>query len=480
MIIDVLNKYGNNVGLYNTNTKTLQAGCYSLRINNIGEFEILYGNISYTIDDTTKVLTWGDVNNVFDSDNKFVRTITTESGILLNGYEYNNNVIYYAYIPKNIANEKLSIDDNAIMQLIKSYDTNGIFINCIPNEALHIKNYITTPTNMANVDKFGSCETLTLRIQPLAYDFDMKRAYETVNDVRFINIKNICVMEHIDENGKIWGKGNGRWYINESNSFDFFKDCRTYQEKKEKVIDFLKRGLITASFASMLFSFIAPNKGAQEALEREVIETITGRDLGSENEEFKFGKFSDKTEFASDWKISEEGIEHIKNYEKFSATPYYVTPYDKENDIRTIGYGHKIKNTDPIELQNATSITKKEAEELFRSDITKFERLFRIQIVPKLNKKLQDPETIPQALVDVIISMMYNAGNGNFRNEKLNPFYTRLKNCRYDSQTGKINKKDYDYTIAAIKTSLVLHNNEKLKGLENRRQTEYKIAASAK
>lgn len=482
MVAEVLNRWGEQKGKFDTEKKILYIPYCDISINNIEEFVFLYGKLSYSDNGTIKILTWEDVNNIVDWGNEknFVRTITTESGVILNGYKFNERVIYYAYVPKNIANE-LTIDVPAFYASITKYDNNGVFIKCIPNKALHIKNYITRIT--FNLDEqvggIGYCETLTLQISPIAYEYDMKSAYKIASSQDFRRVKNICVFEYIDEDGKICSKGK-QSFINESYSFDFFKDCRTYQEKKEKVIDFLKRGLITASFASMLFSFIAPNKAAQEALEREVIETITGHKLGSENEDFKFGKFDDKTEFATEWKISEEGIKHIKNYEKFSSTPYYVTPYDKENNIRTIGYGHKIKSTDPIELQNTTSITKEEAEELFRSDIAKFERFFRIQIVPKLNKKLQDPETIPQALIDVIISMMYNAGNGNFRNENINPFYTRLKNCRYDNQTGKINKQDYDYTIAAIKTSLVLHNNEKLKGLENRRKTEYKIAASAK
>ena len=480
MIVPVINRHGDKLGLYYTERKILEAPYSSTCVNDNGEIEILFDTVSYTIDNTTKVLTWEDVNNISDSiyAKDFVRTITTETGILLNGYRFNDYNVYYAYIPKDKANG-ISIDELAIDALIKTYDTTGFFIKFLKNMSLHVNKYITTTSNIARLMNVGSCETLIFPISAIMYDSDMKQANNIANDHEFRNVKNICVMEHIDENGKVLG-ARKRVFLNESYSFDFFKDCRTYKEKKEKVIDFLKRGLITASFASMLFSFIAPNKAAQEAFEREVIETITGHDLGSENEDFKFGKFDDKTEFATDWKISKKGLEHIRDYEKFSATPYYVTPYDKENDIRTIGYGHKIKSTDPIELQNATSITKEEAEELFRSDIAKFERFFRIQIVPKLNKKLQNPETIPQALVDVIISMMYNAGNGNFRNEKINPFYTRLKNCRYDSQTEKINKQDYDYTIAAIKTSLILHNNEKLKGLENRRQTEYKIAASAK
>ena len=283
MIVPVINRHGDKLGLYYTERKILEAPYYSTCVNDNGEIEILFDTVSYTIDNTTKVLTWEDVNNISDSiyAKDFVRTITTETGILLNGYRFNDYNVYYAYIPKDKANG-ISIDELAIDALIKTYDTTGFFIKFLKNMSLHVNKYITTTSNIARLMNVGSCETLIFPISAIMYDSDMKQANNIANDHEFRNVKNICVMEHIDENGKVL-EARKRVFLNESYSFDFFKDCRTYKEKKEKVIDFLKRGLITASFASMLFSFIAPNKAAQEAFEREVIETITGHDLGSEN-----------------------------------------------------------------------------------------------------------------------------------------------------------------------------------------------------
>lgn len=239
--------------------------------------------------------------------------------------------------------------------------------------------------------------------------------------------------------------------------------------------------MITAGFAMAIISTMTPNKAAQEQIKQEVIEVSAEAENDSRNANIEvIPKFDENVIFATDWKISNEGIKHIKKYEKFSATPYYATKKDKDNDVKTIGYGHVIKESDPDWLKKATSITEEEASLLFEKDIDSFGRLFKYEIAPTLNRGLRTPEAFPQVMMDAMLSMMYNSGNGNFKKDSINPFYTRLKNCRIDKESGKIDKRDYDYTIASIPNSLIYHRGEVLKGLKNRRQTEYRMAAQAK
>ncbi len=191
-------------------------------------------------------------------------------------------------------------------------------------------------------------------------------------------------------------------------------------------------------------------------------------------------KFDENVKFARDWKISEEGIAHIKQYEKFSPKPYYVTKKDKEKGIKTIGYGHVIKSSDPEWLKTTDSISEAQAAAIFEDDIDSFGKLFKYEIAPTLNKGLQKPSVFPQVMMDAMLSMMYNSGNGNFKKETINPFYSRLKRCRLDKESGVIDKRDYDYTITSIPNSLIYHKGEVMKGLQNRRKTEYNMAAQAK
>lgn len=269
--------------------------------------------------------------------------------------------------------------------------------------------------------------------------------------------------------------------LNESFSFNPFNGCRTFQEKKDRLIDLIKSGMITAGFAMAIISTMTPNKATQEQIKQEVMEVSTEAENTRQNANIEaIPKFDENVVFATDWKISNDGIKHIKRYEKFSATPYYATKKDKDNDVKTIGYGHVIKESDPDWLKTAKSITEEEASILFEKDIDSFGRLFKYEIAPTLNRGLRTPEAFPQVMMDAMLSMMYNSGNGNFKKDSINPFYARLKNCRVDKESGKIDKRDYDYTIASIPNSLIYHRGEVMKGLQNRRQTEYKMAAQAK
>lgn len=289
------------------------------------------------------------------------------------------------------------------------------------------------------------------------------------------------LLGYINKTGKIQSDISLNYELNESFSFNIFRDCRTFQEKKDRLIDLIKSGMITAGFAMAIISTMTPNKAAQEEIMQEVIEVSTNAEKGSQNANIEaVPKFNENVVFATDWKISNDGIKHIKRYEKFSATPYYATQKDKQNDIKTIGYGHVIKDSDPDWLKTAKSITEEEASILFEKDIDSFGRLFKYEIAPTLNRGLRVPEAFPQVMMDAMLSMMYNSGNGNFKKDSINPFYARLKNCRLDKESGKIDKRDYDYTIASIPNSLIYHRGEVMKGLQNRRQTEYKMAAQAK
>lgn len=100
-------------------------------------------------------------------------------------------------------------------------------------------------------------------------------------------------------------------------------------------------------------------------------------------------------------KTSQTGIEMIKKYEGVRLQAYKAIPTELHY---TIGYGHYGADVSPD-----MKITKKQAEELLKSDLEKFEGY-----VNQIGLELSQPQ------FDALVSFAYNCGVGNLRKLVLN------------------------------------------------------------
>lgn len=252
--------------------------------------------------------------------------------------------------------------------------------------------------------------------------------------------------------------------LNESLFADsIFRKCRTLEDYKQRIRQLLGMGLISVG---VLFGSIAYITTLSDSEKRELQEVVLETEDEKENE-------VNNTVYATDFKASERGREHIKSFEKLRLEPYYATPYEKKKGILTIGYGHKITDAEKDKYKLGTKITEREADNLFDKDIRQAERYVKHLITRgDMMSTMRTAEVFPQALMDVMVSMMFS-GYGNFQNST---FYGRLCNCRRDKDTGKINDSDYNYTIASIPNSVIYQGGEISSGLQNRRKVEYKMA----
>lgn len=171
------------------------------------------------------------------------------------------------------------------------------------------------------------------------------------------------------------------------------------------------------------------------------------------------------------FKISQDGIEHIKDYEKCCLKPYFATDREKAKGIRTIGWGHKITSKDPKWLRNAASITQEQADAIFTEDMKIYEHEMN-EAFKSLPKHLQNTDLYPQGFIDACISIIYNSGRKNFKNS---PVFQTLAKCRIEKD-GTINKTDFVYTCSKIKNSCTTQGGKQLNGLISRRNTESLMA----
>lgn len=149
--------------------------------------------------------------------------------------------------------------------------------------------------------------------------------------------------------------------------------------------------------------------------------------------------------------ISEYGLNFIKQYEKFSATPY------KDNYGSSIGYGHLIK-----EGEQFTSITKKEADKLFENDVE-----WVNSAVQRTFKPLRFEPS--QGMYDAVASIIYNCGEEGMKRSE---FYKRLNRIRV--KNGVPNQNDVNYTAAAIKECRIPSKASGCKeGVQKRRYNEH-------
>lgn len=139
---------------------------------------------------------------------------------------------------------------------------------------------------------------------------------------------------------------------------------------------------------------------------------------------------------------SSQGIAMIKQFEAFRAYPY-----KDSNGIRTIGYGHAITS---VENKRINYVTKREAEELLRGDVTSAEQCIHQLISFSLT----------QNQFDALVSFVFNIGCPNFRNSHV---YLYLKG------------KDFKNAVLYWKKWAYGNNGMLLGGLVRRRSQEVQL-----
>lgn len=120
--------------------------------------------------------------------------------------------------------------------------------------------------------------------------------------------------------------------------------------------------------------------------------------------------------------ISQKGIDLIKKFEGFSATPYRC-PAGK----MTIGYGHVVQAE--REKFNAP-ITEADAERILRNDVKIAEKA--------VNELIKVPLT--QEQFDALVSFTFNVGGGAFKNSTL---LKKLNQKLYDEAAEELLKWKY-------------------------------------
>lgn len=240
-----------------------------------------------------------------------------------------------------------------------------------------------------------------------------------------------------------------------------FRGCRNFSDCARRIIYAVTIGAMTITMACSVIKMIPGEENEKQELIQQIEATT------SEKENSMLNKH-----YATNFKISSDGIEHIKGYEKCKLEPYYATKSEKTRGIRTIGWGHKIVSTDPAWLKNAKSITQEQADALFEQDIKIYENELA-KLFKKLPSNLQDVSLYPQGMIDACISIIYNSGMGNL---KASPFFQTLMRCRIDKSTGKINEEDFYYVCSQIRKSCITQNGKVVQGLVDRRDKECLMA----
>lgn len=156
-------------------------------------------------------------------------------------------------------------------------------------------------------------------------------------------------------------------------------------------------------------------------------------------------------------KVSSSGEMLIKKYETCQLKCYRIVG----ETSNTVGWGHKIKQTDPNwlrELNVGQYISQKTADELFEQDMNEVN-----QNINYMLNSLPHNYIYTQGFIDGLGSLVYNCGMTGVMNTT---FWNRLKNCR--GYKHIINDADLQFTLAAVKTTNIIMNGHK-----NRRKDEY-------
>ena len=123
------------------------------------------------------------------------------------------------------------------------------------------------------------------------------------------------------------------------------------------------------------------------------------------------------------FKISQKGIELIKDFEGCYTTAYW----DKYGKVYTIGYGHTGND-----VHKKKTITKKEAEDLLRRDLERFEKF--------VNNPSYVPHKLNQNQFDALVSFSFNCGQGNLKKLVKNRNLSEIANelTEYNKSGGKV------------------------------------------
>ena len=157
------------------------------------------------------------------------------------------------------------------------------------------------------------------------------------------------------------------------------------------------------------------------------------------------------------YKLSKKGKDFIKSHEDCKLHAYN----DPDKNRRSVGWGHQIQPGENLE-----HISKKKADELFEKDIE-----WVNDAINRLISKHDNRFVYSQGFIDGLGDLIYNCGE---RGVTLTEFWNKKKKCRYDFYSQNyINKNDFNYTIAAVKTSRI-----SAKGHITRRYNTHKIMLS--
>lgn len=139
------------------------------------------------------------------------------------------------------------------------------------------------------------------------------------------------------------------------------------------------------------------------------------------------------------YKLSKKGKNFIKKHETCVLHAYN----DPDSKRRSVGWGHQIQPGENLE-----HITKAKADELFEKDVE-----WVNDAINRLIAQQDNRFTYSQGFIDGLGSLIYNCGE---RGVTLTEFWARWKKCRYDASSPEyINRNDWNYTIAAVKTSRI-------------------------
>lgn len=170
------------------------------------------------------------------------------------------------------------------------------------------------------------------------------------------------------------------------------------------------------------------------------------------------------SERATGFTITSEGIELIKRYEGgFQARAY------KDTTGKSIGYGHFITKSDPQWLQakyHGGTITQEQALQIMASDIQKIANSVAGQFAKHIRGPLSQASGYPQAFIDMVISIAYNAGAGGMSKS---PMFKALIRAPYDDSTKMIN---LDYLRNNVLPLFPRSCNKGLAGIVKRRKAE--------
>lgn len=155
-------------------------------------------------------------------------------------------------------------------------------------------------------------------------------------------------------------------------------------------------------------------------------------------------------------KISEIGIQKIKNREELRLTAYRC-----EAGVLTIGYGHTAG------VKAGDKITEMQAVEFFKRDVAEIERY--------LNKMIEQGTEFRQSEYDALISLIFTIGLGSFQMSTLRKKILSkapATDCAAEFRkwiyvTKTFTEKNAAGELVKVKRKVVSN------GLKNRRNSEY-------